>query len=227
MGALGLLAILMGASSGIGGVMMGLSFVVIGAGAWAALTGRTWLGRVGRKAGGVMAGVGFGLLLTGAVVGAATAPVPTEAREEPTITATPVASSKETTTPAPAVVVEAEASPSPSPSSSPSPSPTPTAPAPVEPAVVESEPTTALAALALLEVRPRDPKTGYDRDLFGYRAVDLDRNGCDTRVPRQGVGRISSRSKLGMVGSARPRCTSVGRFQAIASCGRIWLYSIR
>jgi len=36
-------------------------------------------------------------------------------------------------------------------------------------------------------------------------------------VPRQGVGRISSRSKLGMVGSARPRCTSVGRFQAIAS----------
>ncbi len=36
-------------------------------------------------------------------------------------------------------------------------------------------------------------------------------------VPRQVFGRISSLSKLGMVGSARPRCTSIGRFQAIAS----------
>jgi len=46
-------------------------------------------------------------------------------------------------------------------------------------------------------------------------------------VPRQVVGRKSSRSKLGMVGSARPRCTSRGRFQAIASCGRTVLYSVR
>ncbi len=181
MGALALLAILMGATSGIGGVLMGVSFVVIGAGAWAALTGRTWVGRVGRKAGGVLAGVGFGLLLTGAVVGAATSSVPTEAREEPTVTATPATSPKEASSPAPAVVVGPETSPSPSPSSSPSPSPTPTTPEPAVPEVVESEPTTALAALALLEVRPRDAKTGYDRDLFGYRAVDLDRNGCDTR----------------------------------------------
>ncbi|WP_409048680.1 FAD-dependent oxidoreductase [Microbacterium sp. HA-8] len=36
-------------------------------------------------------------------------------------------------------------------------------------------------------------------------------------VPRQVVGRDSSISKLGMVGSARPMCTSIGRFQAIAS----------
>ena len=36
-------------------------------------------------------------------------------------------------------------------------------------------------------------------------------------VPRQVAGRISSISKVGMVGSARPRCTSIGRFQAIAS----------
>lgn len=36
-------------------------------------------------------------------------------------------------------------------------------------------------------------------------------------VPRQVVGRISSVSKLGMAGSARPRCTSSGRFQEIAS----------
>ncbi|RFA17692.1 hypothetical protein B7R23_16865 [Subtercola boreus] len=42
-------------------------------------------------------------------------------------------------------------------------------------------------------------------------------------VPRQVVGRVSSISKLGMVGSARPAWTSAGRFQAIASCGRTWL----
>lgn len=40
---------------------------------------------------------------------------------------------------------------------------------------------TALAALGLLEVKGRAPKTGYDRDLFAYREVDLDGNGCDTR----------------------------------------------
>ncbi|MGW6132378.1 hypothetical protein ACWFNE_20325 [Cellulomonas sp. NPDC055163] len=39
----------------------------------------------------------------------------------------------------------------------------------------------ALTALAALEVKGRAPKSGYDRDAFGYRAVDLDRNGCDTR----------------------------------------------
>lgn len=39
----------------------------------------------------------------------------------------------------------------------------------------------ALAALALLEVKGRAPKTGYDRDLFAYREVDLDGNGCDVR----------------------------------------------
>jgi putative transposase len=42
-------------------------------------------------------------------------------------------------------------------------------------------------------------------------------------VPRQEVGRVSSISKLGMVGLASPRWTSAGRFQAIASCGRTWL----
>ncbi|MFC4613179.1 HNH endonuclease family protein [Cellulomonas algicola] len=39
----------------------------------------------------------------------------------------------------------------------------------------------ALVALGLLEVKGRAPKTGYDRDLFAYRGVDLDGNGCDTR----------------------------------------------
>ncbi|MCA0146260.1 DUF1524 domain-containing protein [Blastococcus sp. LR1] len=41
--------------------------------------------------------------------------------------------------------------------------------------------TSALAALAALEVKGRAPRTGYDRDLFGSGWVDTDRNGCDTR----------------------------------------------
>jgi hypothetical protein len=41
--------------------------------------------------------------------------------------------------------------------------------------------TTALAALAAIEVKGRAPRTGYDRDNFGSGWVDVDRNGCDTR----------------------------------------------
>lgn len=40
---------------------------------------------------------------------------------------------------------------------------------------------TALAAVARLPVKGRAPTTGYDRTLFGYRTVDVDRNGCDVR----------------------------------------------
>lgn len=40
---------------------------------------------------------------------------------------------------------------------------------------------TALAAVALLDVRGRAPRTGYDRDEFGPAWKDVDRNGCDTR----------------------------------------------
>src|SRR5690606_5614584 len=46
-------------------------------------------------------------------------------------------------------------------------------------------------------------------------------------VPRQAAGRFWVSGKLGVSGSARPRCTSRGRFQAIASCGRTVLYSAR
>ncbi len=40
---------------------------------------------------------------------------------------------------------------------------------------------TALAVLETLAVKGRAPKTGYDRDQFGQRWLDVDRNGCDTR----------------------------------------------
>ncbi|AEE47679.1 HNH endonuclease family protein [Cellulomonas fimi] len=57
--------------------------------------------------------------------------------------------------------------------------PAPAGPAPSAPAHAADG--SALAALALLEVKGRAPRTGYDRDLFAYREVDLDGNGCDVR----------------------------------------------
>ncbi|WP_250556292.1 HNH endonuclease family protein [Pseudonocardia lacus] len=39
----------------------------------------------------------------------------------------------------------------------------------------------AATALAALPVKGRAPKTGYDRDEFGSRWADIDRNGCDQR----------------------------------------------
>ena len=52
-------------------------------------------------------------------------------------------------------------------------------------------------------------------------------NSSAGNVPRQESGRISARSKVGIVGSAKPRWTSSGRFQDSASCGRIVLNSTR
>ncbi|MEI2269982.1 excalibur calcium-binding domain-containing protein [Microbacterium sp. No. 7] len=55
----------------------------------------------------------------------------------------------------------------------------PESPAPAE--AVSPKPGTALAALETLEVKGRAPKTGYDRDEFGQRWKDIDRNGCGQR----------------------------------------------
>jgi len=62
----------------------------------------------------------------------------------------------------------------------------------------------------------------------GYR---LERGPCGGAngytVPRQADGRFSGSGKLGIAGSARPRWTSMGRFQDRFSWGRTVLYSIR
>ncbi|MCX6463208.1 MAG: HNH endonuclease family protein, partial [Pseudonocardiales bacterium] len=39
----------------------------------------------------------------------------------------------------------------------------------------------AASALAALPVKGRAPRTGYDRDAFGQRWADVDRDGCDQR----------------------------------------------
>ncbi|UER55826.1 HNH endonuclease [Kineosporiaceae bacterium SCSIO 59966] len=72
----------------------------------------------------------------------------------------------------------------PSPTTTP-PQPPPSSPAPsagsVEEQIAGAGDATALALLGTLEVKGRAPRTGYDRDLFGPRWADTDRNGCDTR----------------------------------------------
>ncbi len=83
------------------------------------------------------------------------------------------------------------ASQSQSPTDSPTPSPTTTTGTATSPSVTRSGQAqgttkaastgTALAALETLDVKGRAPKTGYDRDQFGPRWTDTDRNGCDTR----------------------------------------------
>ena len=50
-----------------------------------------------------------------------------------------------------------------------------------EAAVAKAGRTTALAALAAVEVKGRAPRTGYARDQFGSSWADTDHNGCDTR----------------------------------------------
>ncbi|MGO1199891.1 MAG: hypothetical protein ACTMKY_08350 [Dermabacteraceae bacterium] len=79
------------------------------------------------------------------------------------------ASEAETTTPA---------TDTPSAAASPAPAPKPPAPGPASPVASDG---TALAMLDELEQKGRAPKTGYDRDSFGWRD-DLDRNGCDKQV---------------------------------------------
>lgn len=74
--------------------------------------------------------------------------------------------------------------PSASSATQPAPAPTP-APAPAAPATIASgsvaDPAGAIAALAMVPSNDGYSAPDYDRDLFGQRWADVDRNGCDTR----------------------------------------------
>ncbi|WP_199224456.1 HNH endonuclease family protein [Serinibacter arcticus] len=88
------------------------------------------------------------------------APTTPEAVPDPSLSESPA----ETTSPDAAPEVVAPPTPEPAPEPNPAP-----------------DPASALSAVASLEVAGRAPMTGYDRDLFAYRSVDHDRNGCDVR----------------------------------------------
>jgi hypothetical protein len=61
------------------------------------------------------------------------------------------------------------------------PSAPPWSPLPADVPVGPSTGSTAAAALAALPVKGRAPKSGYERNRFGQRWADIDRNGCDQR----------------------------------------------
>ena len=179
------------ASGGLSGALIATALVVLVGAAWHLVTGRRILGRPGRR-------LGVGLLavsLVGFGVGSAVAS-PSDDATRPTAAATTTAGT-----------TNAPATPRPTPAHSATPTPTPTpedltdpddpalnaaaaadldAPAPAgssDTAKVLGAATgqTALVALAQLPVNDSPSMAGYDRDAFGYRAYDTDRNGCDTR----------------------------------------------
>jgi hypothetical protein len=157
---------LLGAGGGWGvSLALGCLYLAICAG-WGVLTTRTWWGPMSRgRAAAAGGGALVALVVVAGLAGGTTAEVPPGA---PETQVTPSAS------------VTASAEPSASPTPEPSP-PSPTSAAPPPGPAETAEPGTALAAVALLEVKGRAPKTGYDRELFGQRWADVDRNGCDQR----------------------------------------------
>ncbi|NMM23266.1 MAG: DUF1524 domain-containing protein [Phycicoccus sp.] len=163
---LGLFALL-GLTSGLSGLLGFAGLYLVVTGLWAIVRQRSWLGPMRRRLGaGVLAS---GLVLTtvgGAVGSPADAPLPTAA--SPSVSASQTRTA--TTAPSPT------ATPTPTPSE-----PEPVATEDVSHVAPGPTPQTALAALDLLAVKGRAPKTGYTRDQFGQAWADVDRNGCDTR----------------------------------------------
>ena len=164
---------------GATGVVMMLALGALVTGVLVLVTGRRLLSLPGRKGGAVVLAAGTLLLGAG---GAMAGPVATDETDAPT--AGPSASAGPTAAPV-------QATPEPASPHVPEPSPdpetaipeSPAEPAPEERPEPEVDPDagSALAVVDELEVKGRAPRTGYDRDLFGYREHDLDRNGCDVR----------------------------------------------
>ena len=182
-----LLFVLLGAiTSGFSGaaIMLGLSAVLVGLGA--VVVGRArWAFIASRGVGGIVVAAGLAVLTVGGVA----APAPTPASAQSAATAATTSAAKPTPTVDPeAATAAAEAALLKTETEEAA-----TAPSAVNPATgllsdsastaaaENAKPTTALAALAAVEVKGRAPQTGYNRDLFGSGWVDVDRNGCDTR----------------------------------------------
>jgi len=170
MGLVGLaLCAALGLTSGLhGAVFMAFLYLAISAG-WGVVRGRTWWGAMPRSVASGCAGVAL-LLAVGA---AATAPSDGDVAPQATASASAPPDVGVTTSTPPDVSTETVETREPE--TAPSAAPESTDAEPI------ARPGTALAAVALLEVKGRAPRTGYDRDLFGQRWVDTDRNGCDQR----------------------------------------------
>jgi hypothetical protein len=175
------------ASLGLPGglLMLGLTLFLIGIGA--AIAGRArWAFIASRKVGGVVAALG----LIGLVAGTVTVPPPTPTsasaeRPVPTPTAasaTPTPNDEAALAAAEAALAEQETSERAQPVDALVDATTGLlGDSATADAVAKAPRTTALAALAAVQVKGRAPRTGYDRDLFGSGWQDTDHNGCDTR----------------------------------------------
>ena len=172
-----LLLITGAATSGFAGVLMMLGFVGLLAATAQLVTTRVVRGRSRRFGAGMLA-ASFVVLMAGGAVADPVDVEPTVAAAEtqapqPKATATPTPTPEEAADPDAEDLSSAAAAPLPAPETAPG----------VDTAgtTAQAQGQSALTALALLEIKGRAPKTGYDRDSFAYRAFDLDRNGCDTR----------------------------------------------
>src|SRR4051795_6039247 len=173
------------ATQGVAGVliMAGLAAGLVGLGA-AIAGGARWAFISTRRIGGIVAGAGLVALLGG------TAPAtPTELRAAATGVTAPETTEAAAPTPdesatetAEATLADLETAEKPVATDSLVGSTTGLMDDAATQAAVEGAGrTTALAALAAVEVKGRAPRTGYARDNFGSGWVDTDRNGCDTR----------------------------------------------
>ncbi|MCW2699309.1 MAG: uncharacterized protein JWQ45_844, partial [Blastococcus sp.] len=170
-------------NGGPGGGLLMAGFIALMLGLGAAIAGRArWAFIATRQVAGGVAAAGLVAVLVG---GATSTPTePTAATAEPTATSTsaPATSGEQALAAAEKALADAETSETSLPADA-----LVGATAGLltdratEAAVAAAGRTTALAALAAVEVKGRAPRTGYDRDNFGSSWVDTDHNGCDTR----------------------------------------------
>ncbi|MCA5891861.1 excalibur calcium-binding domain-containing protein [Isoptericola sp. NEAU-Y5] len=183
------LVMLLGASGGWrASLMLALLYVALSAG-WGIVTARTWWGRMPRGRAAALGSGALAVVLVVAVAGGATSSDDDSGAVAPERGQV----SSEVTGSASTDIEQAEPSPSREPAEEPEVDEADDDPADGTP---EAEPGTALAAVALLDVKGRAPKTGYDRDEFGPAWADVDHNGCDTRndVLRRDLDDITTRA---------------------------------
>jgi Protein of unknown function (DUF1524)/Excalibur calcium-binding domain len=176
------------ATQGVPGglAMAGLAALLLGAGAAAAGRAR-WAFIASRRVAGVVAAAGMVALAVGGATATPTTPTaeagtPAAETTAPAARTTqPAAPTSESAEAADAALAELETAERAVATDALAGSPGVLDDAAAEAAVGSAGRTTALAALAVVEVKGRAPRTGYDRDNFGSGWVDTDRNGCDTR----------------------------------------------
>lgn len=169
--------------SGFAGAITFCLLFILVTGLWHIVIGRSWMSQL------VPMGRGLGVMAVAASLVGIPVAVSLDPASAPstaiapadTSPATSASTSVSPSTTAPVISASATSTPT-------TPTPPPTTPTPATSAAATSTPPAATetsgdaaVALATIPVKGRAPKTGYDRDQFGQRWADIDRNGCDQR----------------------------------------------